>query len=203
MLSGLLAAARRMLAGLPGAAAPWRRHPLIEALTALLLVAVVLAQRGDGSELVLGLALYVVLVVVAPATLDGRPPSDWLLAGSAATAVVLGTLLDASGEPERLLAAGGAGGLLALVALAFPGAVARADMLLGALLGLFLGREVGAALLVALLAGLVAAVVARRSGQRDETARVAAVPSGALLVLGGICALLFGDPLVDSYLARF
>lgn len=203
MSSGPLAAARRMLAGLLGAAAPWRRHPLIEALTVLLLVAVVVAQRGDGSELVLGLALYVVLVVVAPATLDGRPPSDGLFAAAAATAVVLGTLLNASGEPERLLAAAAAGGLLLLVALALPGVIARGDMLLGAVLGLFLGREVGAALLVALLAGLVAAVVVRRSGHGDETARVAAVPSGALLVLGAICALLFGDPLVDSYLARF
>jgi len=66
MLSGPLAAARRVLSGRLAAAARWRRHPLIEALIALLLVAVVVAQRGDGSELVLGLALYVVLVVIAP-----------------------------------------------------------------------------------------------------------------------------------------
>ena len=88
--------------------------------------------------------------------------------------------------PEHLAAALGAGGVLFLAALAYPGGMGMGDVKLAAAMGLFLGVEVIPALLFALLAGSVVgiAIIAREGA----AARKKAIPFGPFLAFGGVIA---------------
>jgi len=179
-----------------------RRYPLVEGGTAALFVAVTIAQYDHAAELVLGLALVAFVVPLALIDLDTRLLPDRIMLPAAVTAIVLGLIVDAPGEPGRVLAGAVAGGFFLVAALAYPRGLGIGDVKLAAVLGLFLGREVAAALLVALLAGvLVGLVIIRRKGLAEG--RTTAVAFGPFLALGGVFALLFGDGLVDSYLSSF
>ncbi len=179
-----------------------RRYVVVEALTGVLFAAVVIARRGDGADVALGLALVTFLIPLALVDLDTRELPNRLTLPAAIVAIVLGTLLDAGGEPERLLAGVLAGGFFLVVALAYPHGMGMGDVKLAAVLGLFLGREVAAALLVALVAGVVVGVVImRRKGVAEG--RGTAVAFGPFLALGGVAALLFGEAMVDAYLGSF
>jgi leader peptidase (prepilin peptidase)/N-methyltransferase len=115
-------------------------------------------------------------------------------------AVGLGLVLDPAGEPERLVAGAAAAGFFLVAALARPGGMGMGDVKLAGVLGLSLGSAVAPALLVALVSGVaVGAVVIARLGA--EVGRKTAVPFGPFLALGGVVAVLAGEPIVDWYLA--
>jgi leader peptidase (prepilin peptidase) / N-methyltransferase len=175
-----------------------RRYPLVEAGTALLFVAVVAVHHDDAAKLVLGLVLVAFLVPLSLIDLDTRLLPNRLTFPAALAAVVLGTLLDPSGEPERLIACIGAGGFFLVAALAYPRGMGMGDVKLAAVLGLFLGREAAAALFIGLLAGVVVGVVIiARKGSKEG--RKTAVPFGPFLAFGAVVALLVGEQLVDAY----
>ncbi|MGN6373215.1 MAG: prepilin peptidase [Solirubrobacteraceae bacterium] len=173
------------------------RYPLVEALTAALCVAAVLAGGGT-AEVALHVALILLLVPVALIDLEHRIIPNKLTALGAVLALGIGLGLDPTGEPERLIAAAAAGGALLLAALAYPGGMGMGDVKLAAVLGLFLGRDVASAMLIALLAGvLVGAIVIARKGAAQG--RKTAVPFGPFLALGATVAVFAGDPLVNWY----
>ena len=179
-----------------------RRYVVVEALTGVLFAAVVIARHGEAAGVWLGLALVTFLIPLALIDMDTRTLPNKLTLPAAIVAIVLGTLLDAGGEPERLLAGVLAGVFFLVVALAYPSGMGMGDVKLAAVLGLFLGREVAAALLVALVAGvIVGVVIMRRRGV--EEGRKTAVPFGPFLALGGVAALLFGAAMVDAYVGSF
>jgi leader peptidase (prepilin peptidase)/N-methyltransferase len=181
---------------------PARRDRLVKATTAALFVLVVAVHHDDATRLALGLAMVGFLVALTLVDLQTRLLPNRLTAPAAVTAVVLGLLVDASGESERLLAAVLAGGFFLVVALAFPSGMGLGDVKLAAVLGLFLGRDVAAALLIALVAGvLVGVLVMRRKGVAEG--RKTAVAFGPFLALGAVAALLVGERMVDAYLASF
>lgn len=178
------------------------RYPLVEAATALLWAAVVLVHGGDTPTLVLGLVLVTLLVPVTLIDLDHRIIPNRLTGPAAVAAVAIGFALDPSGETGRLIAGAVGGGLFLLAALARPGGMGMGDVKLVAVLGLFLGSALAPALLVALLAGsVVGAVIIARQGA--AAGRKTAVPFGPFLALGGIVAVLVGQPLVDLYVGTF
>jgi leader peptidase (prepilin peptidase)/N-methyltransferase len=173
------------------------RYPLVEALTAALCVAAVLAGGGT-AKVALHVTLVLLLVPIALIDLEHRIIPNKLTALGAVLALGLGLGLDPSGEPERLIAAAAAGGALLLAALAYPGGMGMGDVKLAAVLGLFLGRDVGPGMLVALLAGvLVGAIVIARKGAAQG--RKTAVPFGPFLALGATVAVFAGEPLVNWY----
>ena len=175
-----------------------RRYPLVEAGTALLFVAVVAVHHGDAAKLVLGLVLVAFLVPLSLIDLDTRRLPNRLTFPAALTAIVLGTLLDPSGEPERLIACVGAGGFFLVAAIAYPRGMGMGDVKLAAVLGLFLGREAAAALFIGLLAGVVVGVVIiARKGSKEG--RKTAVPFGPFLAFGAVVAVLVGEQIVDAY----
>ncbi|MBA3747228.1 MAG: prepilin peptidase, partial [Solirubrobacterales bacterium] len=179
-----------------------RRYPLVEAATAALFVAVVVAHHDDTAELVLGLVLVAFVVPLALIDLDTRKLPNKLTLPAAIAAVVLGTLLDRSGEVERLVAGVAGGGFFLLAALAYPRGMGMGDVKLAGVIGLFLGREVAAALFIGLIAASVigVAIIARKgAGEGRKTA----VPFGPFLAAGAITALLVGEPLVDAYIGTF
>ena len=177
------------------------RYPLIEALTAALCVAVVLAGEGR-LETLIGLAFVLLLVPIAFIDLDHRIIPNKLTGPGAVLAVVLVAALDTAALPEHLIAGLAAGGFLLAAALAKPGGMGMGDVKLAAVMGLFLGRAVAPALLVALVAGsLVGVALMARRGVRD--ARGTTIPFGPWLALGGVVALFAGDAVVGWYLETF
>jgi leader peptidase (prepilin peptidase)/N-methyltransferase len=177
------------------------RYPLVEALTAALCVAVVLAGEGR-LETLIGLAFVLLLVPIAFIDLDHRIIPNKLTGPGAVLAVVLVAALDTAALPEHLIAGLAAGGFLLAAALAKPGGMGMGDVKLAAVLGLYLGRAVAPAIFIALMSGvMVGAAVIARKGAREG--RTTAVPFGPFLALGALVAFFAGDALVDAYLARF
>jgi leader peptidase (prepilin peptidase) / N-methyltransferase len=173
------------------------RYPLIEALTAALCAGAVLVHP-TAAGIALSVGLILLLVPAALIDLEYRIIPNRLTAAGAVFALAVGTALDPTGEPERLIAGAAAGGFLLVAALAYPGGMGMGDVKLAAVMGLFLGRAVAAAMLIALLAGvLVGAVVIARRGAREG--RKTAVPFGPFLALGGLVSVFAGQQLVDLY----
>jgi leader peptidase (prepilin peptidase) / N-methyltransferase len=174
-----------------------RRYPLVEALTAGLCAGAVLAHPA-AAGLTLSVALILLLVPAALIDLEHRIIPNRLTAAGAVIALALGTALDPAGEPERLIAGAGAGGVLLIAALAYPGGMGMGDVKLAGVMGLFLGRAVAAAVMIALIAGVVVgALVIARKGAR--AGRKTAVPFGPFLALGGLVSVFAGQDLVSLY----
>ncbi len=168
-----------------GAISP--RYPAVEAATAALCAAVVLA-RSDAAGIALGLLTVLVLVPVALIDLEHHVIPNRITGPAAIVALVLGVALDPSGEPTRLAAAGAAGAFFGVAHLVSPRGMGMGDVKLAGLLGLLLGTAVAPALAIALVAGVV---VGRRrarapgAGERRGTG----VPFGPFMALGGLTAV--------------
>ena len=145
--------------------------------------------------------LCTVLVAVTLTDLELRLiPNSIVLAGALA-AIAIVAVSDPSSLGERAIAAAAAGGVLLLVALAYPRGMGMGDVKLTAMLGLFLGRAVAPAVLIGFAAGaLVGVAMIARHG---SAARKRAIPFGPFLALGGLIGLWFGDEIVDWYLDEF
>ena len=177
------------------------RYPLVEFATGALCVGAVLAER-DAAHVALGIGLILLVVPIALIDLETRLIPNRLTLPGAVLALVLGTALDPSGEPSRLIACAAAGGFLLLAALAYPGGMGMGDVKLAGMMGLFLGSAVAPAVLIALLSGTAvgAAIIARKGA---AAGRKTAVPFGPFLALGSIVAIYAGAPLVDVYVNHF
>jgi leader peptidase (prepilin peptidase) / N-methyltransferase len=174
------------------------RYPLVEATTAALCVAVMLARSSAGG-IALGLLAVLVLVPVALIDLDHHVIPNRITGPAAILAIVLGSPLDPSGEPARLIAAAAAGGFFGITALVSPRGMGMGDVKLAGLLGLLLGNSVAPALLIALVVGVLVglAVLARRApGAR----RGVGVPFGPFLAIGGLTAVFAGPAIIGAYL---
>jgi leader peptidase (prepilin peptidase) / N-methyltransferase len=177
------------------------RYPLTEFAVGVLYAATVLVLWGDAGEIALGLVFVAVLTAVTLTDLERRIIPNKILLVGAVLAVAIVVAADPGSLAERAIAGVAAGGLLFLVALAYPRGMGLGDVKLAATMGLFLGRSVAAAILVALLAGaLVGLAMVAREG---AAARKRAIPFGPFLALGGVIGLLAGDQLVDWYLGTF
>ncbi len=178
-----------------------KRYPLVEACCALLCVAAVLAG-GSTATVVLNVAFILLLVPIALIDLEHRIIPNQLTALGAMLALGIGTALDPSGEPARLIAGLLAGGALLLAALAYPGGMGMGDVKLAGVMGLFLGSAIAPAMLIALLAGILygGLVVARKGAQAG---RKTAVPFGPFLAFGSLVAVFAGDSLLNWYTTTF
>lgn len=177
------------------------RYPMVEGLTVALCVAAVLVH-DSASQIALSIALILVVLPAALIDLEHRIIPNKLNAIGALLAILLGVVLDPSGEPERLLAAAGAGGFLLAALLAYPKGMGMGDVKFVAVIGLFLGENVIVAVLLALIAGvLVGGLVMARKGVTQG--RKTAVPFGPFLALGAISAVFVGSPLITWYANTF
>ena len=177
------------------------RYRLVEAVTAVLFVAV-LAVEGVDVDALSGLALVAMLVPTTLIDLEYRIIPNALMAVGAALGLGLVAVTDPSQLAEHLVAAAAAGGFFFVVVLAYPGGMGMGDVKLAAVLGLYLGASVIPALVLALLAGtLVGVVIIARKGAK--AGRKTAFPFGPCLALGGIVGLLAGPAMIDWYLEAF
>jgi leader peptidase (prepilin peptidase)/N-methyltransferase len=178
------------------------RYPTLEAVTAVLWVAVVAAKWDDGLQIALGIVLVTLMVAVVPIDLEHRLILNKLTYPAAVLAPVIGLLLDPGYVPEQLASGAAAGGFFLLAALAYPRGMGLGDVKLAFVMGLYLGRAVAPAVFLALITGvLVGLVVIARLGQAEG--RKVQVPFGPFLALGSVVALFVGEDLVDSYVDTF
>ncbi len=177
------------------------RYPLTEIALAALFAGVALRFHGDPGELALGLVFVSMLLAITLTDLDQRIIPNKVLAVASLIGLAIVVVTDPGSIPERAAAAAGAGGVLFIAALAYPGGMGMGDVKLAATMGLFLGVEVIPAMLIALIAGsLVGIAMMLRHG---AAARKQAIPFGPFLALGGVAALFAGHALIDAYLAAF
>ena len=172
------------------------RYPLVEALTALLFVAVGL-KIGLEDTLLPALALTITLVAAAETDLEHRIIPNRLMATSAVAAVALWAIADPGRLPENLIAGAAAGGLLLTAAIAYPAGMGMGDVKLAGVMGLYLGASVAPALFVGFAAGAVIGIVIVAA--HGISARKQGVPFGPFLAFGGIVGLLYGPELIDWY----
>jgi leader peptidase (prepilin peptidase)/N-methyltransferase len=178
------------------------RYPLTELAMAILFAAsVLILGTDDVGELTLGLALCALLVTVTLTDLERRVIPNALLLAGGAIAVVIVAITDPSSLAERGIAALAAGGVLFLIALAYPRGMGMGDVKLVAVMGLYLGSAVAPAMLIGFAAG--AAVGVGLMARHGSVARKRAIPFGPFLALGGIVGLWYGDAMVSWYLSTF
>lgn len=178
------------------------RYPLAElALGALFAATYLIVGDDEWWALALALVLCFVLVTITLTDLERRIiPNKVVLAGSVAAVAIV-----AAGDPDSLvehgLAALLAGGLMFLVALAYPRGMGMGDAKLVGMIGLFIGRAVAPAALAGFLLGaLVGLALIARHG---SDARKRAIPFGPFLAVGGVIGLWFGEDIVEWYLDEF
>jgi leader peptidase (prepilin peptidase) / N-methyltransferase len=194
VLGWLLLRARCRACGAPISA----RYPLVEALCAVLAVAVVLVKHS-AADIALGLTLVAVLVPVALIDLEHQIIPNKILLPAAVLAIAIGLALHPAGVPEQLISGAAAGGFLLVFALAYPRGMGMGDVKLAAVLGLYLGRSAAVALLAGIfLATLVGVVVLTRLGM--DRGRKTRIPFGPFLAIGGLVALFVGPAIVGWYL---
>lgn len=181
-----------------GAVARLRSAPVIGATIAL--SAGVAAGQSTVATAVLRAVMVALLVPCALIDIERRVIPNRITGLGSLAAIAIGLVLDAGGEPRRVLWAGIAGGFLLISALAYPAGMGMGDVKLVGMMGLFLGPAVVVALLVALLGNVcAAAVLAVRHGLR--AALKTGLPFGPYLAVGGLLAALAGDPLIQAYLS--
>jgi leader peptidase (prepilin peptidase)/N-methyltransferase len=154
------------------------------------------------ATIALNVAFILLLVPIALIDAEHRIIPNRLTALGAILALGIGTALDPSGEPARLIAGAAAGGALLIAAMAYPGGMGMGDVKLAGVMGLFLGSAVAPAMLIALLAGVLFGllIVSRKGAQ---VARKTAVPFGPFLAFGSLVAIFLGEPLVNLYTTNF
>jgi leader peptidase (prepilin peptidase)/N-methyltransferase len=174
------------------------RYPVIEALTALLAVAVVLTKHS-ARDIILGLVLVGTLVPVALIDLDRRIIPNKITLPAAVAAVAIGLLTAPAKVPEQLIAGAAAGGFLLLFALIYPRGMGMGDVKLALLIGFMLGRTVPIGMFAGFVSSLVPSLVLfARHGMK---ARKMKIPFAPFLALGGLVGLFLGHPLLDWYLS--
>jgi leader peptidase (prepilin peptidase)/N-methyltransferase len=173
------------------------RYPLVELVTALLVVACFLRFGLTAEAFV---AAFFCMVLVALSAIDAERrilPNVIVL-----PAFVLVLAAQIAIAPDRwlewLLASLGASLFLFAALLAYPKGMGMGDVKLALLLGAMLGRFVTVGMMLGMLAAMALSVVL--VARHRAAARKMAIPFGPFLAFGSIVALFWGEQLLDAYM---
>lgn len=176
------------------------RYIVVEVSTATLFASLV-AVRGVGTELLLGLPFIALMMSVAVIDLEHRIVPNKILAVAVVWGLGISLAVQAGEIPEQLISMLAAGAFLLLAALAYPSGMGMGDVKLAAVMGLYLGRAVAPALLFGFALGAIVGIaIIVREG---KAARKKAIPFAPFLAAGGVIAQLTGLTVIDWYLNTF
>jgi leader peptidase (prepilin peptidase)/N-methyltransferase len=173
-------------------------YPLVEAVTAVLIVACI-AVFGVTPYAALAAGFCAVLVTLSVVDWNHRIVPNRIVIPAAGAALVVHTAIHPS--VEWLAAALCASGFLFAAVLAYPKGLGMGDVKLALLLGAVLGASVGVALMVGMFAALVPAVVL--FARHGSSARKMGLPFVPFLAFGAVVALFAGEWALDAYLGLF
>jgi leader peptidase (prepilin peptidase)/N-methyltransferase len=178
------------------------RYPTGEAVTALLFVAVVLAD-GLSWLLVPHLLFVAALVLVSQVDIEKQIIPDIVILPVAAVGLPLMIALGSAPWWQYPVAGAGAAGFLFLVSevyfrLRHQEGMGFGDVKLALCMGIYLGAAVVPALFIGFIAGAVIGIgiIAGHRGSGKT-----AIPFGPFLAAGAVIALFYGAPLIDAYLS--
>jgi len=178
------------------------RYPLVEMLTGLAGVAVVW-RFGESVEALVAFAFVAALIVITFVDLDHQIIPDVISLPGIVIGLLLSLVLDRPGVKSALIGAALGYGVLYAVATGYywlrhEEGMGGGDLKLLAMIGAFLGwRAVPLALLLGSLTGSVVGISLMLVHGRDSKVPI---PFGPFLAAGALCALFFGDALIDWYL---
>ncbi|MDQ7841862.1 MAG: prepilin peptidase [bacterium] len=170
------------------------RYPLVEVLMAILAVAVWCAFTGPLPRLA-GLVFAFLMVVITFIDLDHQLILNRLTYPGIAAGLLLSAVQGR--VVPALLAAAGAGALIAAIVVLSRGGMGGGDIKLAALIGAFLGWPgVAVALFLGFIAGGAVGIgllALRLRGRKD------AIPFGPWLAVGALAALFWGEAIMAWY----
>jgi leader peptidase (prepilin peptidase)/N-methyltransferase len=178
------------------------RYPVVEALTGAMLV-LLLCRFGLSPALGVYAVFVAALITVSFIDLDHQIIPDAISLPGIVAGVIVSALGQGSPLLDSVLGVLVGGGILYAVAVGYHAFTGRegmggGDIKLLAMIGAFLGwRGVLVTLIVGSFTGAVVGIsliVARRTESRIP------IPFGPFLALGAVCALAFGDQLIQWYL---
>jgi leader peptidase (prepilin peptidase)/N-methyltransferase len=177
--------------------APIPTRNIIVELSTVITFGYLMAEYGlTGHSLLLStyLAIFILVIVI---DIEHRLVLNRVIFPAILLALVAGPFTP--GLNWKLMLVGGlvGFGIFYVIALIYPGGMGAGDVKLAAFIGLITGfPDVFLAVIVAILAGGLISlilVLTRTRSTRDY------IPYGPFLVIGGVFTLLWGQPLVDSY----
>jgi len=183
---------RRCAAGIS-----WQ-YPFVEATTAVLF-GYAWWTFGPTPEFVVAAALLAALVAITAIDLRHQIIPDAITLPGILAGITANVATRHVGWADLALGILLGGGVFFVVIVASGGGMGAGDMKLGAMLGAFLGWKMGLiALLIGVVAGGLCAGVLMALGLRG---RKDAIPFGPFLAVGGAAALLWGEGVVQWYVA--
>ncbi len=181
-----------------GASLP-RRNVLVELTTAVTYAFLYYHYGFTGYMLLLSVYMAI-LILVTVIDLEHRLVLNRVILPAILLALIAG-LFTPDLNWKQVLIGGLVGfGVFYLIAMLYPGGMGAGDVKLAAFIGLITGfPDVMVAIVVTIFAGGLMSlllVVTRVRSMRDY------IPYGPFLVIGGIFALFWGQPIMDSYMDR-
>ena len=184
----------------PSCGASLQRRGVLTELATAIIFALIYDGYGPTGHMLLLSAYMAILVLVTVVDLEHR-----LVLNRVIGPAILLALVASPFTPDLTWQQALVGGLVGfsffyVIAMIKPGAMGAGDVKLALFIGLFTGFPVViVALLIALFAGGLISlflVATRIRSMRDY------IPYGPFLVIGGVYALFWGQPVVDDYLDR-
>jgi len=172
------------------------RYPVVEALTAGLIFAVVL-QFGLTAQAALYSVFVAALVALGAIDIEHHVLPNRIVLPLFGIVYVGQVAIQPDRVVEWTLAALGAAGFLLAFALAYPGGLGMGDVKLALVLGAALGLSVTVAMMVGIVAaGVLGVVIIARQG---AAGRKVPVPLGPFLAVGAVIGLFAGPELLEVY----
>jgi len=177
-----------------------RRYPIVESVTAILLV-LAYAAFGPSADFLVALVLLPALVATTAIDLDHQMIPDAITLPGIPVGFLMNVATGRISWLEALIGIGIGGGLFFVIILLSRGGMGGGDLKLGAMLGAFLGwRALLFALFVAIVLGGVIGAAFLATGARG---RKDPIPFGPFLAAGGAMALYCGERAFGWWMAGF
>jgi Flp pilus assembly protein protease CpaA len=169
-------------------------------LTTAVTFALLYDRYGLTGHMLLLSVYMAILILVTVIDLEHRLVLNRVILPAIALALIAGLFTPGLSMPQVLVGGLIGFGVFYLIALVYPGGMGAGDVKLAAFIGLITGfPDVVLAIVVTIFAGGLISlllVVTRVRTIRDY------IPYGPFLVIGGVFALFWGQPIMDSYMDR-